>query len=1093
MHIPSRLLPPSRPRSWLACLACLYAVPGAAQSAAPASPIQPQVSADRPDWENPAVFAVGKEPARATGFPFESHAKAIAGHRTKSDRFLLLTGPWRFSFSPSADALPEGFEKPGYDVSGWKEIKVPADWQTEGYDQARYNNITYPFPANRPLIPHATNPVGSYRRDVDVPAGWAKQDVILHIGAAGSAYAVWVNGVRVGYSEDSKLPSEFDITRHVRPGKNVIAIQVYRWSDGSYLEDQDFWRVSGIEREVFLMAAPKTRIRDFFVHAGLDEGNRDGKLAVDMAVTPSSSATTARIVLLDRDDRTQLLTTTAPVTAGAGKRQVKLTATLPNVRPWSAETPNLYMLLVELYDAKGNILQSTWSRIGFRSVAIKDGLVTVNGEPITIRGVNRHEHDPETFHVISLESMERDIRLMKQNNINALRTSHYPNDPRLYELADRYGLYVMDEANIESHQYMDWANKHPDVRGAYQIGFDPAWEGAHVSRVMNMVERDKNHPSVIFWSLGNEAGIGANFVKAAAAAKARDPGRLISYLGWGTWDGVHEHRPNDFADIYAPMYDSAAKMADYATNWAYRQPLIQCEYAHMMGNSGGDLKDYWDVIYAHPDKLQGGFIWDWVDQSMYRKTADGRPYWGMGGEYGPNPGGELEFGDGLLQSDRTPNPQLFELRKVYAPVQFSGFDAATGKLTVANHNDFIDLSRYTFAWQIAEDGVIVSRGDLPGLATPPHGHADIALALPPLQRKPGAEYLLTVTAKALDATAAVPAGQVIGWEQFAFGPVRPVPPAAFAGAVTITDTKGQVRLAAAGAELVIDRRSGLVDRYTAGGKVLLSEGTPNFTRAMTDNDIGTGVIKSHAVWQQASQVRTVETVQSRKLQDGRAEATVRYSVGDGVARFVTRYTMNGDGSLAVDGDMTPIKTDLPDPLRVGLAYRMPSTFDTLEWYGRGPHESYADRKTGAPIALWRGRIADQNHDYMRPQETGNKVDVRWMEVSRAGAPGLRVDGAAALSMNVLAFPYEDLSRRPPGTRRSADIVPHGEVSLLIDAAQVGVGGDDQWTRGGRALPRYRIAPGPMRYAFTLRPFDGPGTTPQAARPASATSSPEIVQ
>ncbi len=1097
MYIPSRLLPPSRrgalPRSLLPCLACLYVAPGTAQTAPPVLPIQPQVSVDRPDWENPAVFAVGKEPARATGFPFETRAKAIAGHRTKSDRFLLLTGPWHFSFSPSADALPDGFEKPSYDVSGWKEIKVPADWQTEGYDQARYNNITYPFPANRPLIPHATNPVGSYRRNVEVPAGWSQQDVILHIGAAGSAYAVWVNGVRVGYSEDSKLPSEFDVTRHVHPGRNVVAIQIYRWSDGSYLEDQDFWRVSGIEREVFLMAAPKTRVRDFFVHAGLDARNRDGILAVDLAVTPSPTATTARIVLLDADDRTQLLTTTAPVTAAAGERQVKLAATLPDVRPWSAETPNLYMLLVELYDAKGNILQSTWSRIGFRSVAIKDGLVTVNGKPITIRGVNRHEHDPETFHVISLESMERDIRLMKQNNINALRTSHYPNDPRLYELADRYGLYVMDEANIESHQYMDWANKHPDVRGAYQIGFDPAWEGAHVSRVMNMIERDKNHPSVIFWSLGNEAGIGANFVKAAAAAKARDPGRLISYLGWGTWDGVHEHRPNDFADIYAPMYDSAAKMADYATNWAYRQPLIQCEYAHMMGNSGGDLKDYWDVIYAHPNKLQGGFIWDWVDQSMYRKTADGRPYWGMGGEYGPNPGGELDFGDGLLQSDRTPNPQLFELRKVYAPVQFSGFDAATGRLTVANHNDFIDLSRYAFAWQIAEDGVIVARGDLPGLATLPHGHADIALALPPLQRKPGAEYLLTVTAKALDGTAAVPSGQVIGWEQFAFGPVQPLPLATFAGGVSIADTKGQVRLAAAGAELLVDRRSGLVDRYAAGGKVLLSGGAPNFTRAMTDNDIGTGVTKSHAVWQQASQVRTVETVQSRKLQDGRAEVTVRYSVGDGVARFVTRYTMNGDGSLAVDGIMTPIKTDLPDPLRVGLAYRMPSTFDTLEWYGRGPHESYADRKTGAPISLWRGRIAEQNHDYMRPQETGNKVDVRWLEVSRPGAPGLRVDGAAALSMNVLAFPYEDLSRRPPGTRRSADIVPHGEVSLLIDAAQVGVGGDDQWTPGGRALPRYRIAPGPVQYAFTLKPFDGPGTTPQAARPASATSSPEIVQ
>lgn len=451
----------------------------------PVPPIQPQVDATRPDWENPAVFAIGKEPARATGFPFESRAKAIAGHRTKSDRFLLLSGPWQFALSPSADDLPQGFEQPGFDASRWSTIPVPSDWQAQGHDQARYNNITYPFPANRPLIPHETNPVGSYRREVDVPAGWTGQDIILHIGAAGSAYYVWVNGQRVGYSEDSKLPSEFDVTRHVRPGKNLIAIQVYRWSDGSYLEDQDFWRVSGIEREVFLMAAPKTRIRDFFVHAGLDASYTTGELAVDFAITPGQRATTARAVLLDGDR--QVLALSASVAPGQRERSVTLRGSLPNVRLWTAETPNLYMLLVELYDAHGTIIQSTYSRIGFRTVAIRNGLVTVNGRPITIRGVNRHEHDPETFHVISLESMENDIRLMKANNINAIRTSHYPSDPRLYDLADRYGLYVMDEANIESHQYMDWSNKHPELRGQYQIGFDPAWEQAHVTRVTNMV------------------------------------------------------------------------------------------------------------------------------------------------------------------------------------------------------------------------------------------------------------------------------------------------------------------------------------------------------------------------------------------------------------------------------------------------------------------------------------------------------------------------------------------------------------------------------------------------------------------------------
>jgi len=1078
-------------RRLAACLIAATPLPALADTA-PAPPIQPQVSQDRPDWENPAVFAIGKEPARATGFPFESRAKAIAGHRTKSDRFLLLTGLWRFAFSPDADRLPAGFEKPDYDVSGWKQIKVPADWQAEGFDQPRYFNITYPFPANRPLIPHATNPVGSYRRDVDIPATWTGQDIILHIGAAGSAYYVWVNGEKVGYSEDSKLPSEFDITKRVRPGHNVIAIQVYRWSDGSYLEDQDFWRVSGIEREVFLMAAPKTRIRDFFVHAGLDPSFKDGQLAVDLAVTPSKSATTARIVLLDRDDKTVLLTNSAAVAAGDAERTLRLAATLPNVRPWSAETPNLYMLLVELYDANGAILQSTWSRIGFRSVAIRNGLVTVNGRPITIRGVNRHEHDPETFHVISLESMERDIQLMKRNNINALRTSHYPNDPRLYELADKYGLYVMDEADIESHGYMDWANKHPEVRGKYQIGFDPAWDAAHVSRVTNMVERDKNHPSIIFWSLGNEAGIGPAFAHAAAATKARDPDRLISYLGWGTWPGEHEHRPNDYADIYAPMYDSAAKLADYAENWNYRQPLIQCEYAHMMGNSGGDLKDYWDVIYAHPTKLQGGFIWDWVDQSMYRKTADGRSYWGMGGEYGPNAGGELEFGDGLTQSDRTPNPQLFELRKVYAPIQFEGFDAATGRLTVVNRYDFNDLSGLDLAWQIEEDGVAIARGPLPTLATQQaHTRETIALPLPSFARKPASEYLVIVTARAKEgAIAAVPAGQLIGWAQFTLAEKAATTQAVPTRPVTESTRRETVTLAANGVELAIDRRTGLVDHYSASGQLLLQGGAPNFTRALTDNDVGTGVERTHAIWKTASDVRRVEQVESVRLPDGRAQVTVRY-VTD-AARFVTRYTMAGDGAVVVRGDFTPAKTDLPDPLRVGLSFRLPTAFDTVEWYGRGPHESYSDRKTGAPIALWRGRIADQNHDYMRPQETGNKVDVRWLELSGAGN-GLRVEGAQPLSVNALAFPYADLDRRTPGTAKSSDIVAHGQVSLLVDAAQAGVGGDNQWDANGRPLAKYRIPLAPLSYSFTLRPFTGAGTTPDRARQATATGISEVIE
>jgi beta-galactosidase len=800
-----------------------------------------------------------------------------------------------------------------------------------------------------------------------------------------------------------------------------------------------------------------------------------------MAVTPSAAATTARIVLLDGNQ--QVLELARPVPAGEAERTVTLGATLPAVKPWTAETPNLYMLLVELYDARGRIIQSTWARIGFRNVAIRRGLVMVNGQPITIRGVNRHEHDPETFHVISLESMERDVQLMKRANINAIRTSHYPNDPRLYELADKYGLYVMDEADIESHGYMDWANRHPQLRGQYQLGFDPAWEAAHVSRVLNMVERDKNHPSIIFWSLGNEAGIGPTFAHAAAAVKARDPDRLLSYLGWGTWPGLPDHRPNDYADIYAPMYDSVERIVDYAENWSFRQPLIQCEYAHMQGNSGGNLKEYWDAIYAHPEKLQGGFVWDWVDQSMYRYTADGRRYWGTGGEYGPNPGGDIEFGDGLNQSDRTPNPQLFELRKVYSPIQFTAFDAATGKLTVINHHDFIDLSGYDFAYEVLEDGVPAAAGDLPALRTAAHARDTVAINMPALPRKPGAEYVLTVKAKAR-AVAGVDAGTIVGWEQFALGR-EPAAEIATSGTVALSRSAEVVRMSANGAELLLDRKTGLIAGYSVRGQLLLQGGSPNFYRALTDNDIGTGVEKTHGLWKTASETRTISAFDARKLEDGAAEATVDFSVGDGIARFVTRYRMGGDGSIHVQGDFTPNRADAPDPLRIGLAFTMPTRIDTIEWYGRGPHESYQDRKSGAALGLWRGLIAEQNHDYMRPQETGNKVDVRWAELLQTQIGGLRVVGDAPLSLNALAFPYEDLSRRPPGTRRSTDIVPHDEVSLMIDALQAGVGGNNSWDSGGRPMPQYRIPLAPRSFGFRLMPFANDGTNPQAAKPASA--------
>lgn len=622
-----------------------------------------QIDGNRPIWENPTINERGRLPARATFFSYESGAKALDNKPDQSERFLSLNGEWSFHFTPDATKRPIGFEKPGFDASAWKKIKVPANWQSEGFDQARYNNATYPFPTNRPLIRHETNPVGTYRREIELPAAWSGKDIILHIGGAGAAYDVWVNGIHIGYAEDSKLPSEFDVTRHLKPGVNVIAIQVFRWADGSYLEDQDFWRVSGIERDVYLAAVPTRRLQDISVQAGLDKSYRKGLLDLDLVFGAGTAKLSARVTLLDGS--TPLLRKGTVISYAQKKHTVSLSAKDLAVKSWSAETPKLYTLLIEVLDSAGSVTEATALKIGFRTVEMKDGQLTVNGKPVTIRGVNRHEHDPETFHVISRESMRRDVELMKLNNINAVRTSHYPNDPYWYDLADEYGLYVMDEANVEAHAYMGNSDQPVETRKARQIGYDPAWEGAIRSRVINMIARDRNHPSVILWSLGNETGIGPAFEKAAASARDTDPTRPLSFAGWGTTPFSHE--PNDYVDIYAPMYDDIEKMVDWATDPSRKQPMIQAEYAHMQGNSGGGLQDYWDTIYAHLSRLQGGFIWDWMDQSMYRYTSDGRRYWGDGSEYGPNPGGDIEFGDGLLQSDRTPNPQLLEARKVLSP------------------------------------------------------------------------------------------------------------------------------------------------------------------------------------------------------------------------------------------------------------------------------------------------------------------------------------------------------------------------------------------------------------------------------------------
>ena len=1029
----------------ICCLALLSLLPVAA------------TAAERAEWERPEVLAVGREPARAGFDAFSNSARARAGLVAGEPYRRSLDGTWKFRHSPNPEARPRDFHLPQFNDTGWDEIPVPGIIQAHGFGQPYFNNIKYPFPPDEPLVPHAMNEVGSYRRVIEVPGDWSGRTVYLHIGAAGSAYFVWVNGERIGYAEDSKLPSEFDITRALRPGSNTIALELYRFADASYLEDQDFWRVNGIERSVWLYAAPPTHLWDIETRAGLDAGFRDG--TVDLTIHLRGPAHGARVRATLLDAESPVFARDVQVRSGA---PVRMTGVVPGVRQWSAESPALYTLLVELLDAGAGVTEATTQRVGFRTVAVVDGEVRVNGRRVTIRGVNRHEHDPVTFRVLDDSTLRRDIEMMKLANVNALRTSHYPNDPRLYALADEYGLYVMDEANIETHEFMERGNDSGD-RAAHQLGYRPEWAPAHMDRVQRMVERDKNHPSIVFWSLGNEAGIGPTFDAMGRWVKQRDPSRLLSYLGWGTL--LQEHVPNAYTDIYAPMYDDIDKMIDYANDARYTQPMIQCEYAHAMGNSLGNFIDYWDTIRAHR-KLQGGFVWDWVDQSMIRINAEGQRYWASGLDYGPNPrGDEPVVADGLLQSDRTPNPAWFELAKVYAPLGFTDFDRRARRVRLHNRHDHIGLDGFAFEWALEADGRAIGSGALGTPRVEPGTSAPIVLP-PEALRVPRGGRLVVLTLRARARAGAiplVPEGHVIAWDQFVLHEAREPSPLR-ARAALHEDTR-ELRLSAADVELVIDRATGLLARYARGGHPLLSGGAPNFHRALTDNDIGSGVVQSHAVWRDLSNKRHVRSISG----DAHGAITVLHALGAGAGEFETRYAMDERGTVEVSARFTPTKDDLPDPLRVGMAFSFPRVLGELEWLGRGPHESYADRLSGAALGLWRSPIDALHHDYIRPQETGARAETRWLRLQGAGMPTLGIDGAAPLSVNVLAFPYADLDMKPVGRAHSSDIRPRGEGTLLIDAMQSGVGGDTGWSLDGRPLPRYRIPVAPVAYRFRLQP------------------------
>ena len=1042
--------------------AALPLLAGAAAAAQPEGP---------PPWQDPAVFQINREPPRASFTPFDSAGAAVAGRAADSPRRMSLNGDWKFHFVPRPADRPRDFFEPGFDDSGWDEIPVPSNWELHGYGYPVYRDESYSFPANPPFVPDDDNPVGSYRRTFGIPAAWEEMEVFLRFDGVYSAFYAWVNGEFAGYSEGSRTPAEFRITDHLDSGMNTLAVQVIRWSDGSYLESQDFWRISGIDREVSLLARPPTFLRDFSAQADLAAGYRDGVL--DLKVTLQNRGTgdagnhEVRYQLLDPDGnpiRGEPRTLLLEVPSG-GEASTGATATLPGVRAWSAEVPDLYRLVLEVLDPSGEVLEATAMGIGFRRVETAGGRLLLNGRPIGLRGVNRHEHDPERAHVVDDASMLEDIRLMKLLNINAVRTAHYPNLPRFYELTDEFGLYVVDEPNIESHG-MGFL---PEVTLAGR----PDWRDAHLDRTRRTVVRDRNHPSVVIWSLGNEAGDGENFDATSEWIREYDPSRPILYEPAGE---------RDIVDIVAPMYVRPYWLEAYAASPSPK-PFLLVEYAHAMGNSVGNLADYWEVINSDP-KLVGGFIWDWVDQALRRRDASGREFWAYGGDIGPPdiPTDGNFLVNGLVSADRKPHPHAYEVKKVYQPVRIQAPDPRSGRIEVGNLRAFTDLSDLAGRWELTADGIVAAEGTLPLLSVPPGASETISLDLPELAPEPRTEHLLTVRFETREAAPLLPAGHEVAWEQFSLGVAPGTAPRREAGdgaRLAVRESEGSVRIEGSGFALEFDRSLGVLRSFRARDRELLQSGpAPNFWRAPTDNDYGNGFPARSGVWKTAGSppARVLDGILVREDPDGfRAVVESRFSLGSIGADYTLLHEVFRDGTVAVSARLSGVDEDLPEIPRFGTLLTLPDSLGQVEWYGRGPHENHWDRRTGAAVGRYRSAVADLAHPYVRPQETGTHTDVRWAALTDEAGAGLLVVGLPHLSFSALPFRISDLDGGETKSRTHwAELEPRDEITLTLDYRQTGVGGDDSW--GAVPHREYTLWPQDLEYRFLIRPI-GPDEDP----------------
>lgn len=1032
------------------------------------------------DWENPKLVQRNRLQPRSYTFTYPDESAALTFERGNSPWLRLLNGTWKFQYSETVQEAPESFFEPEFDVADWDDIDVPSNWQMKGYGHPHYTNVAYPFPLNPPHVP-TENPTGSYKRSFHIPADWSGKRVYLRFEGVDSVFCVWMNGREIGFSKGSRTPAEFDITPFVHPGSNDISVRVHQWSDASYLEDQDMWWLSGIFRDVYVYATPMTHLWDIRVRTKLDEAYQDATLSVQALVqnhgeSPVSGYAVDALLLDAHMHEVCSQSGEVSITAN-GECHVEIEMPVANPAKWTAETPNLYTLLVTLKDASGNLVEVTPVKVGFRQVEMKGGNLLVNGVPVMFKGVNRHEHHPDLGRAVPLETMREDILIMKRHNINSVRTSHYPDDPRWYDLCDYYGIYLIDECDLETHGFGHWSEF------ALNPADDPQWEVACVDRMVRMVERDKNHPSVIMWSLGNESGFGCNHVAMAKAAREIDPGRPIHY---------ERDSQLEVADVYSQMYTAVdlvtkigegeqdIKFWDHTSPAHYTSmPFILCEYAHAMGNGPGGLAEYVEAFYAYP-RLQGGFIWEWIDQGIRQYTDDGRMYFAYGGDFGDVPNDGNFVCDGLIFPDRTPSPALTEYKKVIEPVKVEPIDLLAGRFRVINRHDFLSFDHLNLSWTLSADGEVLQSGTVavPSVAGRSEGEVRIPYAIP--APAPGTEYYVTLSFGLAHEETWACQGHEVAWAQFKLpveAPRHPVLAVKDMSPVRLEDSPTVAKVVGADFELVFDKVRACISSWKSDGRKLLNTGPRlNFWRATTDNDRSWDDAKP---WREARldmlQHRTCE-VSVGSLGD----SVVRISASVCIAPPQTRqgmkhlsfqceyeYTIYGSGDVQIDVHGVP-QGAMPETLpRIGLQMTVPSAMENVSWFGRGPGESYADSKQAARISLYKAELDNLYTPYVYPQENGNRTDVTWVSLADTRGSGLLAIGTPTLNFSAHRFTTMDLEK----ARHTYELDPRDEITLNLDYRQNGLGSA---SCGPGVLPEYQLHPEEFNFTIRLRPVSADG-------------------